>query len=134
MPKENIHTNQDRYKKQIVVSFSGGRTSAFMAHIGELEGDELLTAAMRLLGKIRIIHGSKKYKAVWESAQIQLGAYNGLDYVDEMTELSEAVRKALLAKSCNGYGCGECDECREEAEKEEIQMISPNGTSTAFTE
>lgn len=32
MPKENIHTNQDRYKKQIVVSFSGGRTSAFMAH------------------------------------------------------------------------------------------------------
>lgn len=40
----------------------------------------------------------------------------------------------LVVKSCNEDGCGICDECREEERKEEISMISPNGTSIAFTE
>jgi hypothetical protein len=37
-------------------------------------------------------------------------------------------------ESCNEDGCGECVECREESRKEEISMISPNGTAIAFTE
>ena len=53
--------------------------------------DALLSSAMSLLGKLRIVHSSPKYKRVWEIAQAHLGVYDGLKYEDEMTKLEKAI-------------------------------------------
>ena len=54
------------------------------------ETDRLLKASLHLIGKVNIIHNSEKYKRIWFTAQSHLGEYDGLDYIDELRELTDA--------------------------------------------
>ena len=60
------------------------------------ETDRLVKAALILIGKIGIIHNSEKYKKIWLVAQSQLGEYDGLDYIDELKELTNAITALVL--------------------------------------
>ena len=57
----------------------------------EGECKDLLSSAMSLLGKLRIVHSSPEYKRVWEIAQAHSGPYEGIQYVDEMDDLEKAI-------------------------------------------
>lgn len=55
------------------------------------KGNALLSAAMSLVGKLKIIHASEAYKAVWVSGQHQLGPYKGPQYDKELAALEQAI-------------------------------------------
>lgn len=49
----------------------------------------LKAASIMLIGKIKRIHDSDEYRAVWECAQSHRGKYRGESYEDELIALSE---------------------------------------------
>ena len=62
------------------------------------QNNDLLGAAMRLLGRLRITHSTKAYRDVWECAQSHLGQYDGLTYTQQMDDLHAEIEKELLER------------------------------------
>lgn len=59
----------------------------------------LLSAAMKLCGKLRIIHGLDEYKAVWHVAQIHRGPYRGPKYDQELEALEAEIEASILSEN-----------------------------------